>query len=152
MALIDIDESLFGSVFMADKQVACMQHIYMACHNCQPGSTEFAQVWNRSSTSRALAQYRVAGNSEDTASHAKCWVLADEMISSGVHRPAHGEVKVHRPSVDTAGLMRFTSMWSERQSSWYSVQVLKLDTNACHAGDFHRCLAENFPNSHQLSS
>ena len=152
VALLDIDEFLLGPVFVADKQVACMQHIYMACHSCKTGSTEFAQVWNRSSTSRALAQYRVAGYSEDTGSHAKCWVLADEILSFGVHFPAQGEVEVYRPPIDTAGLMHFTSMWSERQSSWDSKQGLSLDANAYHAGDFHRCLAENFPNSRHISS
>ena len=152
VALLDIDEFLLGPVFVPDKQIVCLQHIYMACRTCQPGSTEFAQVWNRSSTSRALSQYRVAGYSEDTASHAKCWVLADEIVSFGVHYVAQGEVEVHHPSIDTAGLMHFTSMWSERQSSWDSKQDLKLDANTYHAADFHRCLAEHFPNSRHISS
>ena len=154
VALIDIDEFLLGPVFMAGKSVACMQHIYMACRDCQPGSTEFLQVWNRSSTSQALAQYKVAGYSEDSGSHAKCWVLADEVVSFAVHWPAQGEGEVYRPSVDIAGLMHFTSMWSERQSSRDSKQELILDTNAYDAEDFHRCLAENFPFSrhHDISS
>ncbi|CAL5222833.1 g5257 [Coccomyxa viridis] len=57
VALLDIDEFLFGPAFGAATQGACMQHVYMACKGCQAGISEYAQVWSNHSTSWALQQY-----------------------------------------------------------------------------------------------
>ena len=119
VALLDIDEYLYGNAFGDTAPAACMQHVYMACKRCRAGITEYAQVWSNHTTSWALQQYVVEGFSEDPVYHAKCWFSAESDVVHGVHIPTlqANSLVIHRPSFLSAGVLHFTSLWLERQRS-----------------------------------
>ena len=150
VASVDIDEFLLGPVFEDQQnppeQVACAQHVYMTCSECEPGSSEFAQAWYGRTTQQALQSYEVDGYSEDTLNHSKCWVSAEANILFGVHNPQPaaflGDLAVHRHPIDSAAVMHFTSMLNERQRSWDS-RNMEMDHSAYYDEDFARCLADS---------
>ena len=145
VALLDIDEFLYGPAFGAAAQGTCLQHVYMACKDCQSGITEYAQVWSNHSTSWALQQYEVDGYSEDPVYHAKCWFSAEADVVHGVHIPTlqADDLRIHRPSLQSAGVLHFTSLWLERQSSPNDRSTRDLELSALHDEEFGLCLAES---------
>lgn len=145
VALLDIDEFLFGPAFDASEPAACMQHVYMTCTGCRAGVTEYSQVWKNHTTSWALQQYEAEGFSEDPVYHAKCWFAAEADVVHGVHTPTlqADDLMIYRPPVQLAGVLHFTSLWLERQSSFSGNGTDTLKPNGLHDEDFQTCLAES---------